>query len=330
MNRLLLGGWLLCSLSCADEPGQTCREVTGVFEWGERGHDAVPMTDLWVHVDETGTLFARATRSDGSVASYNQPGKYATLPLGSSPLSTLAGDSTGKLLALGGDGAAFAVTLGDTTGWVQAPELEVDAEITALASGAAGEFWAVGSAGFVGHFNGETWSVAQHGDQLLRAVWADAESVWVVGEDSLLRGTALDAFDEVAAPIAGLRAIAGLSSERFWVVGDEGAFFEWDGAGFAEIDSGTAAQLRGVWADPEDGVWAVGEQGTVLHLPLDARAAAPESLPGFAADYGLSAVAGARAPRLAGSGSSTVVSVWAGSDDGPLLSRQISIGTACR
>jgi hypothetical protein len=63
-----------------------------------------------------------------------------------------------------------------------------------------------------------------------------------------------------------LRAIGGRNPHDVIAVGDGGKIIRGDGASWAAQPSGTAANLRGVWGDPNStSAFAVGENGTIIH-----------------------------------------------------------------
>jgi hypothetical protein len=331
-QALLACGSLLLAAACSDPHEAACREEAGGYSWSDRGREGVPITDVWAYVDTDGTLFARATRDDGSVAAFDRPGRYVSSPLAASPLVAVSGDRTGTALAITDSGMTYLVDLVNSTGWVDGPRLQTPSTLRDVSADADGVWWAVGSGGLVAQLDRQTWAVAPTVEADLLGVSASSGAVWLVSADAVFRGSALDAMDKVDVQVDGLRAIAALSADRAWVVGDAGALLEWNGSTFAKIETGTRVNLTAVWADPDAGVWAVGEHGTILHVPPGASAAELESLPSIDRDHHFTSIAGARQPRLAGVGpgpaSSVVLS--AGTQEGSLLSRQETTGTVCR
>lgn len=331
-QALLACGSLLLAVACSDPQQEAaCREEAGGYSWSDRGREDVPITDVWAYVDTEGTLFARATRDDGSVAAFDRPGRYVSSPLAASPLVAVSGDSTGKALAVTDSGTTYAVDVTSSSGWVDGPRLPTQSTLRDLSADADGVWWAVGSAGLFAQLDGQTWAVAPAVEADLLGVSAASGAVWLVSTDAVFRGPALDAMEKIDPQVGGLRAIAALSADRAWVVGDAGALLEWNGAAFVKIETGTSVSLSAVWADPDAGMWAVGEHGTVLHLSPGASVAELESLPSIDSDHHFTSITGARQPRRAGLGTGPAFSIVlsAGTQEGSLLSRQESTGTVC-
>jgi hypothetical protein len=328
---LLACGALLLTVACSDPHEAACREEAGGYSWSDRGREGVPITDVWAYVDTEGTLFARATRDDGSVAAFDRPGRYVSSPLAASPLVAVSGDPTGTALAITDTGTTYLVDLMSSSIWADGPRLQTPSTLRDLSADAGGVWWAVGSAGLFARLDGQTWAVAPAVEADLFGVSAASGAVWLVSADAVFRGTALDAMERIDPQVGGLRAIAAVSADRAWVVGDAGALLEWNGSAFVKIETGTSVSLTAVWADADAGVWAVGEHGTVLHLSPGASVAELESLPSIDSDHHFTSITGARQPRLAGLGTGPAFSIVlsAGTREGSLLSRQESTGTVC-
>lgn len=63
-----------------------------------------------------------------------------------------------------------------------------------------------------------------------------------------------------------LRAIAAISPDDYWAVGDFGTIVRYDVQGVREVDSGTLLDLYGVWAGGPSLAWAVGSGGIALRF----------------------------------------------------------------
>jgi hypothetical protein len=116
----------------------------------------------------------------------------------------------------------------------------------------------------------------QFTDRAIHAVWGTGNSVWVVGGRGLVGRWDGAAWTEMSIPEPiDLHRIHGASARRFFVVGDAGALWRYDGA-WTRLTSGTDARLYGVLDDGER-VHGCGERSTYFtHDGTDARAhAAP-------------------------------------------------------
>lgn len=104
-----------------------------------------------------------------------------------------------------------------------------------------GRYWAAGSAGNIGYFDGQAW-------------WRHPV---VTDED--------------------LHAIWALDPKQVWVAGGAGVATRFDGQAWRPTSTGTGLRLNGLWASGANDVWAVGEGGTLIHFDGAAwqRAEAP-------------------------------------------------------
>lgn len=62
-----------------------------------------------------------------------------------------------------------------------------------------------------------------------------------------------------------LNAVALVSTDDAWVVGDGGFSEHWDGSSWTAVETGVIGNLFGVWGSGPNDVWAVGVGGTILH-----------------------------------------------------------------
>jgi hypothetical protein len=90
--------------------------------------------------------------------------------------------------------------------------------------------WVVGSAGFIGFFDGHAWAPAAS-------------------------GTTND-----------LTAIWGSSPGDVWAVGNAGTILHWNGSAWSSVPSPTSADLHAVFGADACDLWAVGDRGAVLAL----------------------------------------------------------------
>ncbi|WP_224249321.1 hypothetical protein [Hyalangium gracile] len=122
------------------------------------------------------------------------------------------------------------------------------------------DFWAVGDAGYIVH-GGETGlsMVTTRAD--LSGIWgSSAEAVWAVGSKILhFDGRR---WSDALIPARFLTDVHGTSARNVWAVGEKGMAYSWDGSRWAEENTGTGADLYGVWTH-RDQVWVVGSGATV-------------------------------------------------------------------
>lgn len=71
-------------------------------------------------------------------------------------------------------------------------------------------------------------------------------------------------WESVDAGPTNFNAVSGSSADNVVVVGDQGTILHWDGTALLREESGTTANLRGVFVESDNLAYAVGEQGTIL------------------------------------------------------------------
>lgn len=128
--------------------------------------------------------------------------------------------------------------------------------------------WAVGYAGTLLYYDGQTWKSESSPTQtILRAVAALSESdVWAVGFGSLILHYNGTTWQVLHSPVsADLRSIFMLSAEEGWIVGEGGTLLHYQNHLWSQVRSPTTEKLnRVVLLSPNEG-WAVGANGTILH-----------------------------------------------------------------
>lgn len=121
----------------------------------------------------------------------------------------------------------------DPYGSANANAFDVDASLSVLAAVWAADdshVWAVGSAGFIGFFDGRAWSVQAS------STTSDLTSIW------------------------------GSSDSDVWAVGKAGTIVHWDGSAWSLSPAPVTLNLLAVTGTGACNVWAVGEGGAVLAL----------------------------------------------------------------
>ncbi len=113
------------------------------------------------------------------------------------------------------------------------------------------------------------WSEAFDASKVgaLSGVWGVApDDVWTVGgttNQGQIHHFDGTSWSPVAVPDGTplLSWVYGFATDDVWVVGTKGVALHWDGKAWAKVDTGTTADLWGVWGPNKDDLWAVG--GTV-------------------------------------------------------------------
>lgn len=130
------------------------------------------------------------------------------------------------------------------------------------------DVWAVGSSGFIAHFDGGRWTVVVSratGLKDLNGVWAvSPNDAWAVGRDGTLlhwNGTAWSQASGV--PLSSFNAIWGSSAADVWAVGPS-VVLHFDGSNWSRVNAPNA-DFRSVWGSGGS-VWAGDGSGTVFRV----------------------------------------------------------------
>jgi hypothetical protein len=129
-----------------------------------------------------------------------------------------------------------------------------------------------GTGGMARSYSGSAWSdMDVRADALLRGLWSNGSSSWMVGS----RGQAFGLLnDRLWTPLQtptdhDLLAVWSSPKGTAWAVGEGGVILRHDGIGWAAIPSGPegglTVDLRGVWGSADNDVWGVGTGGTAVH-----------------------------------------------------------------
>ncbi|MCP4599091.1 MAG: hypothetical protein GY847_00875 [Proteobacteria bacterium] len=151
------------------------------------------------------------------------------------------------------------------------PGKHEDMELIAIWGSSGTDIYAVGTSGFVVHYNGEAWTenpLDIEGDLL--AIWGDSASdVFVVGTRGIVfhfdgsSWSQMESNTEVT-----LRAIWGDSATSVFAVGDEGTIVHFDGLQWNRMESGVTHVLLDIWGSSATDVYTVGgvdRDGSILH-----------------------------------------------------------------
>lgn len=139
---------------------------------------------------------------------------------------------------------------------------------------------AIGTSGWY-RFDGVMWNKGFiTGADSLRAIWGDDTALFVVGTAWGATGVALIKRYEAgqlttvpAGTFKPLRAVWGSPTDALSpdgpadviAVGEGGTALYYDGSQWTELQTGTLADLSGVWRSADNEAFAVGELGTILH-----------------------------------------------------------------
>ena len=127
----------------------------------------------------------------------------------------------------------------------------------------ANDVWAVGDAGLVLHFDGNTWISLDFGtSENLRAVGGtQSDDIWVVGDHgTVIRRLAGLTMDMQAPSTADLLDVEAQNSGDISVIGRDTTYLTWSGGEWDEEDTTPMDfDLRALWTDPSGGRWVVGE-----------------------------------------------------------------------
>ncbi len=131
-------------------------------------------------------------------------------------------------------------------------------------------FWVVGSAGTLLHFDGQSWTTANIGTADLRAIsGSSAAKIWAVGDKSTVLRYDGSAWSRVTLPASipttlSLRGVWVSPEDDVWIVGDSGTSLSISSGKVTSWTTGTSATLNDIFAFPGQHKWAVGENGVVL------------------------------------------------------------------
>ena len=130
--------------------------------------------------------------------------------------------------------------------------------------------WAVGRASTVYRWNGTVWNMVSDslrpvaaGDGY-NAVWGSGSTVWVVGDNTILRCSPSCA-NETAPGSGALLSVWGSSASNIFAVGDGGRIVRYNGSAWSAMSSPTSRTLARVSGSGANDVWAVGDS-VVLHF----------------------------------------------------------------
>ena len=113
-------------------------------------------------------------------------------------------------------------------GWSKAPYPAYFLDVNAMWGRSASDVWAVGSQGFVYHYDGATWSNPDTG------------------------------ISSSLAKVLNLYAVAGTDTGEVWALGQNGQFLHYDGQTWTAGNTASVSDVHGIWVHNADDVWAAG------------------------------------------------------------------------
>lgn len=127
--------------------------------------------------------------------------------------------------------------------------------------------YAVGSAGMVLRYNGQSWSrvTVPSGNTFLRVWGFGPDAIWVVGVDVAMRWDGTSWRETILPGPAELWGVWGSSPANMQAVGQNGLILRWDGNSWQTVASPYPELLLSIWGSSATNAWAVGVQGTILH-----------------------------------------------------------------
>jgi hypothetical protein len=171
-------------------------------------------------------------------------------------------------------------------GWCWSTPTPQGNTLYSVSGSSASDVWAVGDAGAIVHWDGQSWAQVPSGVQsTLNAVWAaGAADAWAVGEASTTlrwNGIAWSALAGVPVPGAGIdptmgswKAVWGTGPSNVWIVGSAppesgepavAVAMHWDGSQWTTGFLPTH-ELETVWGTGLNDVWAVDASQVLYHF----------------------------------------------------------------
>ena len=138
--------------------------------------------------------------------------------------------------------------------------------LTGVWSDGPSNAWAVGNASTILHFDGTSWGVVGDvnrpiaGADNYNAVWGSGGSVWIVGNNSIVRCRNVSSC--TPDPVTGIDTLYGIwgsSTTNAWAVGARGKILHFDGTQWTSVTSPTTHRMVRVWGSGPSDVYAVGD-----------------------------------------------------------------------
>ncbi len=213
--------------------GETWTAVPPVVDLPLSGVYVVAPDDVWVTAPG-GILL----RFDGSTWEIVRSTTHVTLRAVWSPSSSLAVAVGADATIMHFDGINWLHHFIEPVELPDSPDSEEpwypDGALHAVWGTASDDIWAVGAAGLIVHWDGETWTYTQSLDDRRRTLWA----LW------------------------------GRATDDIWAVGAEGVVLHWDGRYWQVEETDSISTLYGVWGIGEH-VWAVGSLACILKREVE-------------------------------------------------------------
>jgi hypothetical protein len=134
--------------------------------------------------------------------------------------------------------------------------------------------WAVGVAGILWHYSGDTWSkvIGPTSNHLYDVLLLSTTNGWAIGDAGTILHYDGSVWQTVVSPVNDtLRAVSMPTANDGWIVGENNTLLRYDGSHWQVIGnaltpgSPTSNALNAVQANPETDSWSVGDSGVILH-----------------------------------------------------------------
>lgn len=223
-------------------------------------------TDIWIVANEAGDISGTklATNSDATSALLHWDGlRWSAVQLGE--IHAIWGSSKDDVWAVGRS-ALFLHYDGKDWSPVHAP-VGAPIDFTAVTGSSPTDVWAVGWGKTVVHFDGNAWTqVAMPTWDIFRSVWASANEVWVLG-DQTMNHFDRSSWSSVARPPGSVQSgLWGRAEDEAWIAGQGGTLERWNSTGEQTnpvAGGASASNFRGLWGSSASDGWAVGEKGII-------------------------------------------------------------------
>jgi photosystem II stability/assembly factor-like uncharacterized protein len=167
--------------------------------------------------------------------------------------------------------------------WLASASLKEPLLSISMSSGQDG--WAVGYAGQLAHYNGQTWQPSQAPNKaiLCSIVMLSADNGWAIGFGGMILHFQDHQWQVVPSPTtADLLSLKMVSAQDGWIVGSNGTILHYNQGQWRIFSSPTTQTLNDVSLLSANEGWAVGDQGTILHY-RDGVWSLVQWLPGYGA-----------------------------------------------
>jgi hypothetical protein len=143
-----------------------------------------------------------------------------------------------------------------------------DEPLLSVSMSSSQDGWAVGYAGQLAHYNGQTWQASQAPTNaiLCSIVMLSVDDGWATGFGGMILHFHDHQWQVVPSPTsADLLSLKMVSAQDGWIVGSNGTILHYSQGQWKTFNSPTDQTLNDVSLLSAHEGWAVGDQGTILH-----------------------------------------------------------------